>query len=83
MENLSSDEIIKKYFDRKNFLISHQINSYDYFIDSILPNIISQTFPLTTNFNEKNNINEIKISVTKINIEKPMSTEKIMVVQQL
>ena len=75
MENLSSDEIIKKYFDRKNFLISHQINSYDYFIDSILPNIISQMFPLTTNFNEKNNINEIKISVTKINIEKPMSTE--------
>ena len=38
--------IIDKYFEQNNVLTNHQIESYDDFIDNILPTIISQYFPL-------------------------------------
>ena len=40
------ENIIHKYFQQDDILTSHQIESYDNFIDNILPQIISQFFPL-------------------------------------
>ena len=38
--------IINKYFEKKNILTDHQISSYNDLMDNILPNIISQFFPI-------------------------------------
>ena len=42
--------IIDKYFQQENILTSHQIESYDNFIDNIFPMIISQFFPINLEF---------------------------------
>ena len=52
--DLNIDEIIKCYFNQKNILVNHQLKSYDEFIDKILPNIISNYFPITMNFDSEN-----------------------------
>ena len=31
--NLNYDEIVKTYFNQKNILVQHQINSYEEYID--------------------------------------------------
>ena len=38
-------DVISSYFKRHNILTNHQIESYDDFVDNILPKIISQNFP--------------------------------------
>ena len=38
------ENIIQKYFKEDNVLTNHQIESYNDFIDNILPKIISQYF---------------------------------------
>ena len=45
--------IIDKYFQQTNILVNHQIDSYNDFIDTILPKLISQFFPLTISFSDK------------------------------
>ena len=72
--NLNIDEIIKCYFKQKNILVSHQLKSYNEYIDKILPNIISNYFPINMNF-ESSNIKRITINITNINIGKPFTTE--------
>ena len=57
--------IITKYFNKKHVLTDHQISSYNHLIDEILPNIISQNFPITLNYN----YDEIKIKKIIINCE--------------
>ena len=52
MNEINIDDIIKSYFDRDNVLIAHQINSYNYYMDTIIPSIISQYFPIEINFND-------------------------------
>jgi len=72
--NLNIDEIIKCYFKQKNILVNHQLQSYNEFIEKILPNIISNYFPINMNFDSEN-IKRICINVTNINIGKPFTTE--------
>ena len=72
--NLNIDEIIKCYFKQKNILVSHQLKSYNEYIDKILPNIISNYFPINMNF-ETSNIKRISINITNVNIGKPFTTE--------
>jgi len=72
---IDAEKIIKKYFERENILVLHQIESYNYYINSIIPNIISQFFPLDIVFNDKNDIHRIRIKVTTFNIGKPITTE--------
>ncbi len=43
------NHIIHEYFSRENVLINHQIGSYDDLIDNILPEIISNVFPIKIN----------------------------------
>ena len=70
------ENIIEKYF-KDNILTSHQIESYDYFIDNILPMLIKQYFPLEFDFNDKDisKIKHINLNVENINIETPHYTE--------
>ena len=72
--DLNIDEIIKCYFNQKNILVNHQIKSYNEFIEKILPNIISNYFPIEMEFNG-NKINKIIVNVSNINIGKPYTTE--------
>ena len=67
---------INKYFDQKNILANHQIESYDDFIDTILPTILRQYFPLTLTINDKiSNVQKIQLEIESIDIEKPYYTE--------
>ena len=50
--NLDTDGIIKKYFSQDNILVNHQIESYNYYVDEIIPKIINQYFPVLINFND-------------------------------
>ena len=61
MNNDCVTTIIKKYFERENILENHQIDSYDNFIDFIVPSILSDKFPIVSVFNDKDR--NITISV--------------------
>ena len=52
MDEIISD-VISSYFKQDNIITSHQIDSYNNYIESILPKMISQFFPMKINFNEK------------------------------
>ena len=72
---IDSDKIIQKYFERENIKVLHQIESYNYYISDIIPNIVSQFFPQEITFNDKTPLHKINISVDKINFIKPITTE--------
>ena len=72
--SLNFDEIIKSYFDQNNVLVQHQINSYNEYINKILPNIISNYFPIKINF-DNNKINEISLDIINVTIGNPTTTE--------
>ena len=42
----NTDRLIESYFRQKNILINHQIQSYNFYIDEIIPQIIKQYFPI-------------------------------------
>ena len=70
------EQLIHKYFKRNNILVNHQIESYNDYIDNILPNILSQYFPLIINFNDKvSTIKSITLKVKNMNVESPYFTE--------
>ena len=70
------DTLLTKYFQRENILVNHHIESFNDFIDTILPTIISQSFPLTIKFNDKTlNIHELTMYVTSVDTENPYYTE--------
>ena len=74
MNNQYIETILDKYFTRNNVFTIHQIDSYNDLIDNILPQIISQTFPINIDlYNEK--LNNIKINIINIRIERPYYTE--------
>ena len=49
---MDTDGIIKTYYNKKNSIVNHQIRSYDYYVETIIPQIITQYFPVVVNFNE-------------------------------
>ena len=66
--------IIGTYFQKKNILTDHQISSYNDLIDNILPNILSQFFPI--NVEQADNIfKSIVLNIINIKIVKPTYTE--------
>ena len=69
-------QLIHKHFQRENILVNHQIESYNDYMDNILPNILSQYFPLVINFNDKvSTIKSISLKIKNMNIESPYFTE--------
>ena len=76
MENLDTDGIIQSYFNKKNIIVDHQISSYNYFIESILPQIISHYFPVIVKFNDENcAIKSVSLNAINVRIGKPMLIE--------
>ena len=49
---MTTDDIIKTYFNKKNAIVDHQIKSYNFYVDTIFPQIISQFFPVVITFND-------------------------------
>ena len=60
--SISTDNIIDSYFNRKNVLVKHQIESFDNLIDNIIPNIFSQFFPIELEFSD-NIIKKISLKI--------------------
>ena len=76
IDDICIQTIIDKYFKQTNILTNHQIESYNDYIDNILPSIISQFFPIDLSFNDKNmSIRNISINLNNITIEQPYYTE--------
>ena len=74
---LDTDKLIHEYFKRKNILIGHQVNSYNHFMDIIIPKIIHQYFPVYINVsdNESCDIEDIELSIAKIRMGEPLLVE--------
>ena len=69
------NHIIHEYFSRDNILLNHQIDSFNDLIDNILPDIISNIFPIKINI-KKSDIDSIEFSIKNIRLERPTYTEK-------
>ena len=69
------NHIIHEYFNRDHILVNHQIESYNDLIDNILPEIISNTFPIKINI-KNTNIDSVEFSIKNIRLERPTYTEK-------
>ena len=69
--------VIDSYFQKKNVIISHQIESFDYYMDDILPNILNQFFPLNLKFSNQSDtiIESIELKIQNFHITKPISVE--------
>ena len=71
-----SDEIIREYFKQNDILVKHQLESYDDFIENIIPNILSQFFPISVDINTENvSITNIEIHYDNYTINSPYFTE--------
>jgi DNA-directed RNA polymerase II subunit RPB2 len=76
VENLI-DEVVHKYFTQDRLLVKHHIDSYNDFIDNLLPNILRQYFPLNIHFKDATKpLQVLTIMIDGIHIEKPYYTEK-------
>ena len=66
------NEIIHSYFKQNN-LIKHQIESFDYYIDNIIPDILKNVSPIK--IENINDIRKISIHIIDYNIGEPIITE--------
>ena len=72
MSELSTDKIIREYFKQKDILVKHQLESYNDYIDNIIPNILSQFFPISIDINNENiNVHKIEICYENYSIGNP------------
>ena len=73
---LSTEGIIDAYFNEDNKLVEHQINSYNYYVDEIIPQILSQYFPVIMTFNDDSCvINKIELDIKNMKVGKPLLIE--------
>ena len=64
------EEIIRIYFDKKNILVKHILESYEELLETNIPNIVNQYFPLYINiYNEEEEIKSLTINCTNIYYE--------------
>ena len=75
MSKLSTDSIVEAYFDQKNILVKHQIESFDDYIDNIIPNILQQFFPIEIPIIDDKTIQKIIIKINNINISDAVCIE--------
>ena len=68
------NHIIHEYFSREHILINHHIESYNNLIDKILPDIISNVFPVKVNI-KKSGIDSVVFSIQNLRLERPSYTE--------
>ena len=76
MDKINTDCIIQSYFNRKNIIVDHQINSYNYYVDEIIPQILYQNFPIVARFNDTECvIKEVSLDIKNIRVGKPHMIE--------
>ncbi len=78
MSSFNTDVLIQRYFEQKNILINHQIDSYNYYVDEIIPKIINQYFPVFIHFHENtedSSVNSVELSIQNLKIGKPLLVE--------
>ena len=78
MSHLNTDVLIQKYFDQENILINHQISSYNYYVDELIPKIINQYFPVIINFKEhiqNTSIESIELIIKNLRVKEPLLVE--------
>ena len=66
MSELSTEPIIQAYFDQENILAKHQLESFDDYIENILPNILKQYSPINVELDK--NENDISIKNIKLHL---------------
>ena len=66
MSELSTEPIVQTYFDQKNILAKHQIESFDDYIDNIIPNILEQHTPINIELDIENDTNDVKLKNIKL-----------------
>ena len=72
------EKIFNTYFSQKKIFIKHQLESYNYYIDHIVPSILSDLFPLIINYDdndEDNILKSIQINIKKLHTEEPLTSE--------
>ena len=74
IDDKTIDLLIALYFKQNNALSKHQIESYDNFMDVIMPNILDQYFPLNIKTQDEI-IDLITINIDSISIDHPYYTE--------
>ena len=66
MSELSTEPIIQAYFDQENILAKHQLESFDDYIENILPNILEQYSPINLDIDINDKDNEVQIKNIKL-----------------
>ena len=66
MSELSTEPIIQTYFDQKNILAKHQLESFNDYIENILPNILNQYTPIVVESDD--NDDDISIKNIKLHL---------------
>ena len=74
MSELSTEPIIQAYFDQENILAKHQLESFDDYIENILPNILKQYNPIVVELD-----NESEKDIRIKNIKMHLLTDKIII----
>lgn len=71
MSELCTEPIIQAYFDQENILAKHQLESFNDYIENILPNIIKQFSPINVDIDTEINTdfeNNYKIENIKLHL---------------
>ena len=61
MVELSTDPIIQSYFNQKNIIAKHQLESFNDYVDNIIPNIINQFSPIEIDVSDNTILKYIKL----------------------
>lgn len=77
MDKSQVSKLLLSYFSQKHILVNHHINSYNEFLRDILPDIISQHFPLKVQSSTNESlIQSVSLSIHKSYFEHPQYSEK-------
>ena len=69
--------LISAYFSQKDVFVKHHLESYNEFLNVIVPSILNQYFPMTVKATDKNNtVQEIQLKILSSVYEHPHYTEK-------
>ena len=72
-----SQTLISAYLSQKDVFVKHHLESYNEFLNVIVPSILNQYFPMTVKASDSNNkVQEIQLKILSSVYEHPHYTEK-------
>ena len=73
---IKTDDVIDLYFSQPNVIVQHQIDSFNHYMDEIIPDILQQFYPISLDFNnEECLIKKVVLNISNLHIDKPTSVE--------